>query len=182
MSIQTRPKGLLDFLGLNAGDVVPSDLATTLLPTLDLKDLYLLGANPVTNVSATTGQNSVIAPAWLLDSPAAHIVPEGFYRFLMEYSAFVYGLTVQSVDIPALWIGLPSGGGVFQTAYVCTNGVDLVASGGLGTVANQSMNAMASPHWIPPGGSFGSANRVIIGGPVTTFSVQHVSRWVDLRI
>lgn len=178
---QQRPTGLLDILGMNSAGDVPQEVMDSIVLTMEIKDLYLIG-RAITNVALTTGYSSA-ALSWDTVTSPTHVVPEGFLRYLMNYSAYVYGLTTQVVDVASLWIGLPVGGGVYnQCGIQQTSDVTPTLAGQSGQFGLGSQLSLAKPVFIPAGGTFGCNGRTTYNVIATTYNVQHVSRWVDLRV
>lgn len=173
---QARPTGLLDILGMQSAGDVPQEVMDELVLTVDMSELYLI-ARAFTEYTNTTGYSSA-AVAWDTITSSLFQVPSGVMRKLLNYSAYVYGLTTQGVDIGQLWIGLPVGGGVFQQCGVQQTSDALPASRlGVGSAVS-----LAKPVFIPPDGIFGCNARVYAPVAATTYNVSHVARWVDLRI
>jgi len=172
-TVQNRPVGLLDFLGIQSGGDVPQSLFSEILLNVDIKDLYLMGRT-VNNTVQTTGHASS-GIDWATISDPTHLVPQGYLRLLQHYSAYVYGITSQGVDIGMLWIGLPAGGGVYNTCGVKTGQLPAIDTTG-------SVLCLDRPVFVQADGYHGCSCRTWSPVAATTYSVQHVSRWVDLKI
>lgn len=180
MRTQNRPVGLLDILGIQSSGDVPQDVMSDIILSVEMRDLYLL-SRAETNFQLTTGYAST-AKSWDTVTHSSFVVPSGFMRYLLNYSAYVYGLTNQIVDIGQLWIGLPTGGGVYQQCGVKTNTDATPSASQPGNAGLGASLALDRPVFIPPNGTFGCNGRVVQSAAATTYNVQHVARWVDLKI
>lgn len=185
MRIQNRPTGLLDLLGIQSQGDVPQEISPEIVLGMDLRDLLLIG-NAVTDVQLLTGYSCAAAPTWDTITGPGLLVPQGRMRYLMNCSAYIYGMTAgANVDLPQIWIGLPTGGGVYQQCGVASHSdaaIGMVAATAIGLSAGAAIS-LARPQLIPADGYHGCNGRTLTGaGGGATYSVQIVSRWVDLRV
>ena len=156
--INTLPRGLLDFLGIQSMGANPRNLAQLVQPIIDMMPFYLAQEEeyfrlvrattiPVGSAIGTLWQWSSTAPVDIINGAAGLIVPNNEIWYVSEMTACV-ALSNAANDffIPQLTL-LPAGGnGQFlpQTMY----GMQPV----LGTSPGQIAGAqLARPFWAGPG-------------------------------